>query len=94
MNFEWDENKNKINIRKHDGISFEFAVRVFLDSKRLEKLDLEHSTEDEERYNVLGLVENVLFVVYTERGENIRLISARKANKEEIDEYYKDYDFR
>ncbi len=37
MNFEWDENKNKSNKKKHSGISFEFAVRVFLDDKRIRR---------------------------------------------------------
>ncbi len=94
MTFEWDEEKNKKNQKKHDGISFEMATRVFLDSKRLELFDKEHSTADEDRYYVLGRVEKVLFVVYTERHDNIRIISARKATKEEVNEYYKNYDFR
>ncbi len=94
MTFEWDENKNKENNKKHDGISFEMATRVFLDSKRLELFDEEHSSLNEERYYVLGRVEKVLFVVYTERHESIRIISARKATKEEVNEYYQNYDFR
>lgn len=52
MTFEWDEKKNAINKKKH-GISFEMAVRVFLDEKRVEKLDLEHSTLEEERINII-----------------------------------------
>ena len=89
MRFEWDEEKNLINIKKHDGISFSMAVRVFLDENRIEKYDLDHSTE-EDRYNVIGMVEKLLFVVYTEREKDtIRIISARKATKEECDEYYK-----
>lgn len=93
MTFEWDEEKNKINIKKH-GMSFSEAVRVFLDEKRLEKYDAEHSTPDEERIKVLGLVNRVVLVIYTERKENIRIISARFAEKEEIDEYYRNYDLR
>ena len=82
MEFEWDEEKNRANIRKHDGISFEMAVRVFLDENRIEKYDARHSI-DEDRYNVIGMVENLLFVVYTERNDDaIRIISARKATKE------------
>ncbi len=42
MTFEWDENKNELNKKKHDGIDFEIAIRVFLDPKRIEKLDLKH----------------------------------------------------
>ena len=93
MKFEWDEVKNRINIKKH-GISFSEAVRVFLDDKRIEKYDEEHSTLGEERIKVLGLVYKVVVVIYTERHENIRLVSARFAEKEEIDEYYSNYDIR
>ncbi len=95
MTFEWDENKNAINKRIHDGISFEYAARVFLDSKRIESFDKNHSNELEERYNVIGYVERVLFVVYTERGEgNIRIISARRATLNEEAAYYENYDIR
>lgn len=94
MTYEWDNAKNERNKANHDGISFEFAVRVFLDEKRIEKYDWKHSTDMEDRWNVIGRVEGVLFVVYTERNENIRIISARKATKEETDEYYNDYDLR
>ena len=95
MTFEWDENKNAIKKRIHDGISFEYAARVFLDSKRIESFDKNHSNELEERYNVIGYVERVLFVVYTERGEgNIRIISARRATPNEEAAYYENYDIR
>ncbi len=95
MTFEWDEEKNKINKRIHDGISFEYAARVFLDAKRIELLDEKHSDECEERYNVIGYVEKVLFVVYTERGDdNIRIISARRATSKEEAIYYENYDIR
>ena len=95
MIFEWDEIKDETNIKKHDGISFKIAARVFLDSKRIEKYDEQHSTLEEQRWNAIGLVEDVLFVVFTERKNDIiRLISARKANQEEINEYYSNYDIR
>ena len=95
MTFEWDEEKNKSNKKKH-GVSFEMAVRVFLDEKRIEKFDEEHSTLDEQRYNIIGRVADmlVLFVVATDRNGNIRLISARPAEKEEKDEYHENYDAR
>ena len=79
MTFEWDEDKNKINLEKH-GIDFETAILVFNDMQRIEIFDLEHSVE-EDRYNTIGMVYDVLFVVYTERKDNIRLISARLATK-------------
>ena len=95
MTFEWDENKDRLNQKNHDGISFEYAARVFLDSKRIEILDENHSDESEERYNVIGCVERILFVVYTERGnDNIRIISARRATPKEEKLYYENYDIR
>ncbi|MDE6719881.1 MAG: BrnT family toxin [Treponemataceae bacterium] len=95
MTFEWDENKNKINKKKHDGVSFEIAARVFLDEKRIEKYDALNSKADEDRYQTIGMVEEVLFVAFTERGaDRIRIISARPAEQEEIDEYFENYDAR
>lgn len=71
------------------------AENVFvLDEKRIEKYDSSHSTDTEDRWNVIGMVDDVLFVVYTERNDRTRIISARKATKEETDEYYDDYDLR
>ena len=95
MTFEWDEKKNIINKKKH-GISFEMAVRVFLDEKRVEKLDIEHSTLEEERINIIGRVSDilVLFVVATDRKGNTRIISARRAEKAEEEQYYENYDAR
>ena len=86
MNFEWDEEKNKLNKRKH-GVDFETAMFVFNDLQRIEIYDMEHSTS-EDRYNTIGMVHDVLFVVYTERKENIRLISARIATKTERSIYF------
>ena len=95
MTFEWDENKNKVNKKKH-GVSFEMAVRVYLDDKRIEKLDIEHTTLDEERVNIIGKVSDVLilFVVATDRNGKTRIISARKAEHDEEVAYYEDYDAR
>lgn len=86
MQFEWDEDKNKTNINKH-GISFQNAAKVFLDKNKIILFDSIHSTKAEQRYIVIGKVADILFVVYTERKENIRLISARLANKEEREIY-------
>lgn len=86
--------KNRINKEKHDGIGFEYAVRVFLDEKRIERYDALHSTLMEDRWNAIGMVGRILFVVYTERGERTRIISARRATKEEEREYYDGYEFR
>ncbi len=83
MLFEYDEEKNQMNIEKH-GISFRNAARVFFDYDRIEMYDDEHSA-DEDRYNTIGdtacgnlniignlnrdgkTVDDILFVVYTER---------------------------
>ena len=86
MQFEWDEEKARKNFEKH-GVYFQTARRVFWDENRIEIFDEAHSTE-EERYNVIGMVNKILFVVYTERGERIRIISAREATAEEKDVYY------
>ena len=86
---EWDDNKAELNWKKHK-IYFEEAARVFLDENRIDEFYEEHS-DYEERRKVIGMVENILFVVYTERGEKLRLISARLANKHEEDEYYGQY---
>ena len=83
---EWDDNKNLTNIKKH-GISFETAALVFADEERIEYYDKLHSI-DEDRYVVLGCVQGILYVVYTMRGEAVRLISARMANPTERRIYY------
>ena len=78
---EWDNKKAAINKQKH-GISFETAAMVFTDENRIERRDDRHS-QDEDRWQVIGKVEDVLFVVYTERGDVFRLITARMANEYE-----------
>ena len=83
---EWDENKSKINLKKH-GISFDTAALVFADEDRIEYYDKLHSI-DEDRYVVLGDVHGVLFVVYTMRHDAHRIISARLATKTERRIYY------
>lgn len=87
--FEWDDNKEKINIQKH-GLSFSTAYNVFNDINRIEYYDEKHSI-DEERYIVLGLVQNVLFVVCTDRKDSTRIISARLATAKERSMYYDNY---
>ncbi|MBO6178301.1 MAG: BrnT family toxin [Selenomonadaceae bacterium] len=84
--FEWDDDKAKINKRKH-GISFKTAAQVFFDENRIERYDEEHSLV-EDRWKIIGKVREVLFVIYTERGEATRLISARKATPYERSIYY------
>lgn len=86
MRFEWDEEKNVINKQKHK-ISFETAAHVFEDPQCIEMYDFEHST-DEDRYIAIGKVGDVLFVVFTERKDSLRLISARLATSTERSLYY------
>lgn len=83
---EWDDNKNRLNIKKH-GISFETAALVFADEERIEYYDKLHR-QDEDRYVVLGCVQGILYVVYTMRDEAARIISARMANSQERRIYY------
>ncbi len=86
MKFEWDEEKALANEQKH-GVSFKTAVRVFLDPNRREGYDREHG-EDEDRWFTIGLVESrLLMVVYAERDAAVRIISARKATKNEQKAY-------
>ena len=89
MQFEWDADKAALNLKKH-GVRFETAAKVFCDEYRIELYDAEHSA-DEDRYNTIGMVDNILFVVYTERKNRIRLISARPANSKERRLYYDRY---
>lgn len=84
--FVYDSEKGIINKRKH-GLSFETAAYVFLDNLRLDFEDDLHSTIDEIRWITIGLVKDVLTVVYCERSEDgkdyYRLISARQATPSE-----------
>ena len=78
--FEWDYEKEQRNIKIHK-ISFETAKLVFNDDKRIEFFDVDHS-DTEDRLITIGKVDKVLFVVYTERGDKTRIISARPANQQ------------
>lgn len=88
MKIEWDTNKNDVNVKKHY-ISFETVARVFLDENRLDYYDIVHSM-NEDRYITIGLVEEVLVVVYTLRKTRIRIISARLATRKERELYYEE----
>ena len=83
---EWDDNKAELSWKKH-GIHFEDAALIFLDDNRIDDYVELHS-DDEERIKVIGMVGEILTVIYTERGEKYRLISARQAKKLEKEEYY------
>ena len=83
--FEWDEHKARINLDKH-GVDFAEAATVLNDDLAILIPD-DHP--DEERFVALGsdLMERVLVVAFTMRGENIRIISARKATPQEFEDY-------
>lgn len=87
LNFEWDSDKAGTNLRKHR-VSFEEASTIFADSLAVTIHDPVHSDE-EERYIILGVsVENrLLVVVFTDREDRIRIISARVASRRERKDY-------
>jgi len=86
--FEWDEKKNKTNLKKHN-ISFEIAKEVFKDTNRIEAEDT-RKDYGEKRFVTIGKVKNlILTVVYTIRNTAKRLISARRASKKEREYYFK-----
>ena len=89
MEFEWDDTKAPENVRIH-GVSFAQAALVFGDPFAVEWIDLREDY-GEERIILLGMTgSQILTVVYTERGERIRIISARRATRSEQDLYYRE----
>lgn len=90
INFEWDVSKASANKRKH-GISFDEAKTVFYDEHAVVIHDPEHS-DDEERFVILGLsaASHMLVVIhcYRKKDKVIRIISARKATKQESKQYH------
>ena len=87
--FAWDNNKAAANLRDH-GISFRQAIKAISDHFAVEGID-DREDYGEERVNLLGMCEGVLLhVTYTERGEYIRIISARRAEKYEQEIYYRE----
>jgi hypothetical protein len=91
VEFEWDDIKEEQNFIKH-GIHFSTAAKVFLDPNKLIREDEEHPME--ERYDILGKVGRVLFVVCVfEKDGIIRIISARKASEPEKERYDYGEDF-
>lgn len=88
IGFEWDEDKAARNLAQHK-VSFEQAAIACRDPFAVEWFD-ERADYGEQRFSLLGLYErDVLYVAYTERGDNIRIISARRAERREQDRYYR-----
>lgn len=87
MQFEWNENKAASNLLKH-GVTFEEAKNVFDDPLYVDFYDPDHS-ESEERYLIIGESNRgqLLIVSYTEKGNSIRLISAREVTRAEREAY-------
>ena len=85
ISFSWDAKKNRANERKHS-VSFEEALTVFYDEEALLIADDEHSIE-EDRFVMIGMSNLFRILVdchcYRQKDEEIRIISARKANREE-----------
>ncbi|NET39473.1 MAG: BrnT family toxin [Cyanothece sp. SIO1E1] len=83
MDFEWNLNKAELNIEKH-AVSFQEAVTVFNDPLSVTFPDPDHSI-GENRYVIIGVSRygQLLVIAHTDRGEKVRIISARKATREE-----------
>ena len=91
LKFVWDSEKAEKNFKKHK-VKFETAAEVFLDEFSIDDYDELHS-DFEDRIKIIGKVENILTVIYTERGDRNRIISARKADKNEEEEYYEQFSY-
>jgi uncharacterized DUF497 family protein len=91
IDFEWDPAKSRVNERKH-GVSFEEAQTVFLDENALRFYDPDHS-EDEDRFILLGMSIRLRVLVvchcYRVNDTVIRIISARRADGTEAEEYWR-----
>jgi uncharacterized DUF497 family protein len=91
--FIWDPEKEQENVREH-GVDFKTAEQVFFDYNRKERYD-DDSSDNEDRWQTMGFFKKVLFVVYTEREDDvIRIISARVAEPFERRIYYGDGETR
>ena len=88
MTFEWDENKRLLNLKKH-GIDFADARAVFEDKQRFSIIDSRYDY-GEMRMKTVGKMNDklVVLLIHTDRNKNIRIISARRANKTEREQYY------
>ena len=90
LKFEWDNHKDKLNIKKH-GVSFDEAQTAFYDEYAIAFFDPEHS-ETEDRFLLLGTSFNIKTLVvchcFREEETVVRIISARKADKEETQVYW------
>ncbi len=89
LQFEWDDDKAAVNREQH-GIAFSEAVKAFSDPFAVEHID-DRQEYGEERINLVGMSDGLLVhVTYTERNDRIRIISARRAERYEQDDYYRE----
>ena len=87
LKFEWDPRKAQINLQKH-GISFEEAATVFGDKLAITMLDPDHSDLEIREITLGSTLKNRIVVVsHMDRSGNIRIISARRADRDEINQY-------
>jgi hypothetical protein len=87
--FEWDAEKADVNWRVH-GVAFGHAIKAFGDAFAVEWID-DREVYGEERVNLLGMCDGALLhVTYAERGRSIRIISARRATRNEQDHYFRE----
>ena len=87
ITFEWDNNKAKTNVLKHD-VSFEESATIFSDERTITIHDIIHSVSEKRWITIGRSVKNrVIVVVHTERNNRIRIISSRKASKKEKKQY-------
>lgn len=86
MEFEWDQDKSDACFTER-GFDFAYVLRAFMDADRLIHKDTRWDY-GEDRYQLFGAIDGrVFFVAYTIRGTVLRIISARKANQREVNEY-------
>jgi uncharacterized protein len=86
MRFEWDPQKNVRNVEKH-GIAFEDAAEIVVSAHKV-AFESPHKGNDTERFMAIGKLKGKIYtVIYTVRGENVRLISARSARNAEKRKY-------
>jgi uncharacterized protein len=92
ISFSWDHGKNEVNEKKH-GVSFDEAKTVFFDENAIRYFDPDHS-DDEDRFLMVGVSQKLRIIIvchcFRENDSVIRIISARKATKDEEDNYWRE----
>ena len=89
LEFEWDEVKAAANVQKH-GVAFETAIGAFSDAFGIESIDSSMDYGEQRLQLVARAGQKLVVVVYTERDDRIRIISARQATRREHDRYFRE----